>query len=282
MQFPTEEQVLAHGFWFRPIWWTPRVLTGRGDFLEQLPARERGYHAITRADLLATPTLHGLPQALLAGYVWGTGGSGFLWGGGPGCSATTTHSGWSTLSRPSLRACAPVTQPGRMPRWGRSNYLKYLGPSFFTKFLYAADARSDGCAGRALIEIVQAITHTRWTLVGGLMVQLHAAYAGVQITRTTRVEDCLLREWNCRFFTEERAVDHFRRIVPLVERGIRPWDDKAVVAAGFAPLVLRAWLSLESYRSVRRGLHLFGAVNEDGVDDVDDEVDLFVKVLFAD
>lgn len=54
-------------------------------------------------------------------------------------------------------------------------------------------------------------------------------------------EDCPLPEWNCRFFTEERAVDDFRRIVPLVERGIRPWDDKAVVAAGFAPLVLRAW-----------------------------------------
>ena len=27
---------------------------------------------------------------------------------------------------------------------------------------------------------------TQWTLVGGLMVQLHAAYAGVQVTRTTR------------------------------------------------------------------------------------------------
>lgn len=37
------------------------------------------------------------------------------------------------------------------------------------------------------------------------------------------------------------AVDQFRRIVPLVERGIRLWDDKAVEAAGFAPLVLRAW-----------------------------------------
>ncbi len=43
-----------------------------------------------------------------------------------------------------------------------------------------------------LIEIVQAIPHTQWTLVGGLMVQLHAAYAGVQVTRTTRDVDMIL------------------------------------------------------------------------------------------
>ena len=80
VQIPPEEQVLAHGFWFRPAWWTPRVPTGWGDFLEDLPPRERGYHLIPRADLLAAPTLHRLPQALLAGYVWGTGGSAFLVG----------------------------------------------------------------------------------------------------------------------------------------------------------------------------------------------------------
>ena len=43
-----------------------------------------------------------------------------------------------------------------------------------------------------LVEIVQAIPHTQWTLVGGLMVQLHAAYAGVQVTRATRDVDMLL------------------------------------------------------------------------------------------
>lgn len=54
-------------------------------------------------------------------------------------------------------------------------------------------------------------------------------------------DNCPLPDSDYRFFTEERAVDHFRRIVPLVERGIRPWDDKEVEAAGFDPLVLRAW-----------------------------------------
>lgn len=43
-----------------------------------------------------------------------------------------------------------------------------------------------------LIEIVRAIPHTQWTLVGGLMVQLHAAYAGVQVNRTTRDVDMIL------------------------------------------------------------------------------------------
>lgn len=54
-------------------------------------------------------------------------------------------------------------------------------------------------------------------------------------------DNCPLPDSDYRFFTEERAADHFARIVPLVERGIRPWDDEEVAAAGFAPLVLRAW-----------------------------------------
>ena len=43
-----------------------------------------------------------------------------------------------------------------------------------------------------LVEIVQVIPHTQWTLVGGLMVQLHTAYAGLQLTRPTRDVDMVL------------------------------------------------------------------------------------------
>ena len=43
-----------------------------------------------------------------------------------------------------------------------------------------------------LVEIVQNIPHTQWTLVGGLMVQLHAAYAGLQLIRPTRDVDMVL------------------------------------------------------------------------------------------
>jgi Putative 8-oxoguanine DNA glycosylase OGG-like protein len=70
VDFPDDDEVLAHGFRFRPAWWTPRVSDGWGGFLEQLPAQDRGYCPITRADLLDTAETHGLPQALLASYVW--------------------------------------------------------------------------------------------------------------------------------------------------------------------------------------------------------------------
>ncbi|MDO2981400.1 hypothetical protein ABFW14_23085 [Mycolicibacterium fortuitum] len=152
MQFPTEEQVLAHGFEFRPTWWTPRVPAGWGDFLSQLPARERGYHAITRADLLAAPSSHGFPQALLAGYVWGTGSSAFL----VGRRARVFRDNDVQRIGDSLRAVADALRSGdtveaytSMLR-GHPHNLKHLGPSFFTKFLYAADAR-DGQPGGALI-----------------------------------------------------------------------------------------------------------------------------------
>lgn len=43
-----------------------------------------------------------------------------------------------------------------------------------------------------VVEIVRLIPHTQWTLVGGIMVQLHAVHAGMQITRPTRDVDMVL------------------------------------------------------------------------------------------
>lgn len=43
-----------------------------------------------------------------------------------------------------------------------------------------------------VVEIVQVIPHTQWTLVGGMMVQLHAAHAGMPLTRPTRDVDMIL------------------------------------------------------------------------------------------
>ncbi|ALM19125.1 8-oxoguanine DNA glycosylase OGG fold protein [Mycobacteroides abscessus] len=153
MEFPTDEEVLAHGFRFRPTWWTPRAPAGWGDFLSQLSARERGYHAITRADLLAAPSCHGFPQALLAGYVWGTGDSAFLVGRRARVFRDNDPQrvvDALAAAAESLRAGDTVGAYASMLR-GRPNYLKHLGPSFFTKFLYAADAGGDGRLGRALI-----------------------------------------------------------------------------------------------------------------------------------
>ena len=43
-----------------------------------------------------------------------------------------------------------------------------------------------------LVEIATAIPHTQWTLVGGLMVQLHAAKAGMPLSRPTVDVDMIL------------------------------------------------------------------------------------------
>jgi predicted nucleotidyltransferase len=43
-----------------------------------------------------------------------------------------------------------------------------------------------------VVEIVEIIPHNQWTLVGRLMVQLHAAYAGMMLTRPTRDVDMIL------------------------------------------------------------------------------------------
>ncbi|MBE5488557.1 hypothetical protein E3G71_001058 [Mycobacteroides abscessus] len=152
MEFPADEEILAHGFLFRPTWWTPRVPQGWGDFLEQLPGRDRGYRLITRADVLGAATSHGLPQTLLAGYVWGTGTSAFL----VGRRARVFRDNDAQRVDESLQSVAADLDSGNtveaytsMLR-GHPHNLKHLGPSFFTKFLYAADARN-GRPGRALI-----------------------------------------------------------------------------------------------------------------------------------
>jgi len=152
MEFPADEEVLAHGFRFRPSWWTPRVPDGWGAFLEQLPAEDRGYRTITRANLLETAGSRGLSQSLLAGYVWGTGSSAFL----VGRRARVFRDNDSRRVEEALHAAAEMLRSGNtvdaytaMLR-GQPHYLKHLGPSFFTKFLYAADARG-GRSGRALI-----------------------------------------------------------------------------------------------------------------------------------
>lgn len=43
-----------------------------------------------------------------------------------------------------------------------------------------------------LVEITTMIPHTQWTLVGGLMVQVHAAHAGMSLTRPTVDVDMIL------------------------------------------------------------------------------------------
>lgn len=85
-------------------------------------------------------------------YVWGTGSSAFL----VGCRARVFRDNDTSRITDCLKAVAEelsrgntVEAYGSMLR-GKPNNLKHLGPSFFTKFLYAADA-TDARPGRALI-----------------------------------------------------------------------------------------------------------------------------------
>lgn len=151
VEFPDEATVLTHGFRFRPTWWTPRVSTECGRFLTDLPAFDRGYHRINRADLLSAPDV-GLPQALVSGFVWGTGSSAFL----VGRRSRVFRDNEETRIADCLQSVSDQLRLGNttdayesMLR-GHPNNLKHLGPSFFTKFLYAADAE-DAQPGRALI-----------------------------------------------------------------------------------------------------------------------------------
>jgi hypothetical protein len=137
VDFPDDDEVLVHGFRFRPAWWTPLVSDGWGGFLEQLPAQDRGYRPITRADLLDAAETHGLPQALLASYVCATGSSASL----VGRRARVFRDNDAQPVDDSLHAVADTLQHGNtveayasMLRGGPHN-LKHLGPPFFTKFL---------------------------------------------------------------------------------------------------------------------------------------------------
>lgn len=152
VSFGNEQDVLSQGFKFRPHWWADRVKEpGWATFVEQLPALNGDYKWINRADLLASAK-NGWPSALLACYVWGTGGSGFL----VGRRARVFRDNSASRIADALASSVEILKlSGSVLAYqsllgGGSNKLKHLGPSFFTKFLYVADAK-DAQPGRALI-----------------------------------------------------------------------------------------------------------------------------------
>lgn len=158
-RFPTRDDVLEHGFDFRPTWWQPRADPAWGAFLTHLPiaTQGRGYHHITRKDLLAH-TDRSLPTAdgglLLACYVWGTGhNGGWLAPRRARVFRDTTPDALSTAlaqARLALHNDGPVAAYAALHDGGPCR-IKHMRASFFTKYLYAADAPGDGSHGRALI-----------------------------------------------------------------------------------------------------------------------------------
>lgn len=157
-RLPTSDDVLAHGFDFRPTWWQSRVDPSWGAFLTDLPTSQqgRGYHHITRRDLLTgsdptAPNADG--RLLLACYVWGTGNGGWL---APRRARVFRDTSPEVLSarlaqaRETLHTDGPIAAYAALHDGGPCR-VKHMRASFFTKFLYAADAPGDGSPGRALI-----------------------------------------------------------------------------------------------------------------------------------
>jgi hypothetical protein len=155
--FQTEEEVLdGSPFKFRPQWWEPRVPESWGSWLTSLPAdpNGRGYHLITRRDMLTLPDCPDRDGRLLvACYVWGTGEGGWLAGRRARVFRATARDELLTRlgeARRMLRTEGPVAAYSAFSDGGPLR-TRYMRASFFTKFLYAADPPGDGSVGRALI-----------------------------------------------------------------------------------------------------------------------------------
>jgi hypothetical protein len=176
---PTEAQILAHGFDFRPDWWETRIRnpawTGFFHTLKPTPEKA-GYRRITRRDLLTLPVFASGPSgygALLAGcYAWGTGPQPWLVprralvytrrdrvphpliekrlaAAVDAMRHGTPEDGYRLLLRTRQAARVADSAAGRIAEHGP---IKSLGPSFYTKVLHTADAdRNTGRPGRALI-----------------------------------------------------------------------------------------------------------------------------------
>jgi hypothetical protein len=151
-----ERTVLAHGSDLRPAWWQERTPGGWSNFLSALPAssRGRGYHRITRNDLLSRNTVGGSSSTLLvACYAWGTGDSGFLV---PRRARVFRDTPPDELVDHLDAARRLLTAQGPGAAYeslhdGGANRIKHMRASFFTKVLYAADSRPGAQPGGALI-----------------------------------------------------------------------------------------------------------------------------------
>jgi hypothetical protein len=146
-QFPEARAVLDHGFDFRPQWWRDRTPDAWSAFLSGLPVarRGRGYHRITRGDLISLGRQE-FTEAncalLIACYAWGTGSSAFLV---PRRARVFRDTPPDELDARLADARRLLAVDGAAAAYesldgGGPNRIKHMRASFFTKFLYAADA----------------------------------------------------------------------------------------------------------------------------------------------
>ncbi|NHO82131.1 hypothetical protein [Micromonospora sp. CMU55-4] len=156
--FWTRDEVLGHGFDFRPMWRKRRVPSETWtSSLSDLPDARRGrqYRHITRGDLLTATNNRpdDIGRLLVGCYAWGTGDLGFLVGRRAQVFVKNSPDAITNKLAKALavlRGTGPVDAYEVLAR-GNECHTPYLGPSFYTKLLYAADARPEAEAGTALI-----------------------------------------------------------------------------------------------------------------------------------
>ncbi|KQS69835.1 hypothetical protein [Modestobacter sp. Leaf380] len=152
LQFPSDDEVLGQWCDFRAAWWEKYVPAEIWpDTLKRLPPSDhrRGYQRITRRDVFAlasNDTPRGRVGLLLGAYIWGTGPSAFFVGRR---ARTFTRTDIDTIGQ-RLRAAdrlladtGPSAAYASLTR-GAANSIPFLGPAFFTKYLYfVAGHRTD-------------------------------------------------------------------------------------------------------------------------------------------
>ncbi|MGI8537813.1 MAG: hypothetical protein ACR2K2_15335 [Mycobacteriales bacterium] len=143
---PQHADVLDQGFackvawWRRHVpdpWWPPAL-----DALPQHPTRP-AYERIARQDVFGLaddPTPEGRVRLLLAAYIWGTGDSGFLVGRRV---RVFTKTPVEVVGERLVAAATLLDTEGAVAAYEhllarQPLHIKYLGPAFFTKYLYFA------------------------------------------------------------------------------------------------------------------------------------------------
>ncbi|GHE06843.1 8-oxoguanine DNA glycosylase OGG fold protein [Klenkia taihuensis] len=149
VELASQEQVMAQAVDFRASWWE-RYVPGEWwpQSLVRLPGApgHPGYQRVTRQDLFdlaaAAHSPEGRVGLLLGCYLWGTGPSAFLVGRR---ARTFTRTPLTVVAERLARVDevmateGPVAAYASMTRGG-PNAVAYLGPAFFTKYLYFTGA----------------------------------------------------------------------------------------------------------------------------------------------
>lgn len=175
------KEVLAQGCWFKPRWWRDRVPHFWPEQLDDLPEdpSRTEYRFIKRADVFRIPQSDtspaGLAKTLVAAYAWGTGEWGFLVGRR---ARSLSRSDPEEIKSKLSDAFAKIVSKGgavsyrSLARSGEA-HIPFLGPSFFTKFLYfvgwdrAGDKIQPLILDRFVAIALNDIDESAWTEGGG-------------------------------------------------------------------------------------------------------------------